>query len=286
MSLKSFMTGTHKASTLSKLTIIVTGYNKLNNIDTGNDISGNANAVSSNNSAGTTPGPTPAPANASPATKPTDKFAGGGWSIDDFRTLMHRYKCGMCRKNDHLWTSWDLFKNWKIDKKDTHPRPNDSDNQKTPKDENKSNKNKPTDNKSDSKGTTNKKVGSLAHVTTFCDDGSNVPQYTLDDDIHVIENTNPFAPLAPSPSPEPESVPPSQNVGKASHATHYIEPDTQVSVTKVCVFDHYIRMHMTNDVNNFINFTPGSNSWVSVGNHMLEVMGQGDTICKLHDKLV
>ena len=45
-------------------------------------------------------------------------------------------------------------------------------------------------------------------------------------------------------------------------------------------------MHMTNDVNNFINFTPGSNSWVSVGNHMLEVMGQGDTICKLHDKLV
>lgn len=283
----SFMTGTHKASNLTDLTTIVTSYNRLNNIEVGIEINaGKANAANSDN-VSTAPSP---PSTQQPTAKnasPIDKFASDGWTIDDFRTLMFKYKCGMCRKNDHIWTACDLFKNWKIDKKDSHPRPNENDNSNNDDTSNATEKNK-VENKNNP--TKQKKAGSTSHVS-YDSFPQVIPLYNIEDDPQVIESTNPFAPLASDDesvnefNSDPESIL-TDKVGSVAHTTHVIEFDTNSSPTVICVFDEYIRHHMTSEREHFLSVRPFQHTWIGVGNHILEVEGEGDVICLLHDKLV
>ena len=40
------------------------------------------------------------------------------------KQLMRKYKCHLCRVQDHLWPSCPHLKHWNIKKKPSHPRPN------------------------------------------------------------------------------------------------------------------------------------------------------------------
>ena len=232
----------------------------MNNIYPGTELSGSANAVStiSNTTSSPSPGPTAPPKNPSGL----DKYAGSDWSIDDFRTLMLKYKCGMCRKDDRVWTKCDIFKNWSMTKKDSHPRSeeNKSNSKANNEKSNSNDKAKSEKNKTDT--TETKKAGSSSHVS-FSTTVNSVPDYKINDDIKAIETANPFAPLrSPSVSPSPPDVDASEEsdltarAGTVTHTSFFIDDDSTPSDQLVFVFDEFTDYHMHHDSKFFLFYLP------------------------------
>ena len=176
----SFLSGVHSASTLTRLTQIVATYNKLNNIGAGSEYH-TANATNSSLSKEPSENKQDTSTN-KPNSLPLDKFSADGWKQEDAKTLMHKYKCFVCRTNAHLWSSKQcpLLRHWSIDKKKSHPShpsliksPSKTGNKDTKGDS----KVKDDDDKTKTKNV-QKKNGSVSFVTTRSSPPQ-VPEYDM-----------------------------------------------------------------------------------------------------------
>lgn len=127
--LEAFHVGNRSASSLREFTQILTKYDTRKGLLLShssapqNSIqpSGSANAISSQTSA-PTPAPNTFPVSSSAST--CDLRTDVGWSENMTKQLMRKYKCPLCRVQDHLWPNCPHLKHWDIKKNSSHPRPN------------------------------------------------------------------------------------------------------------------------------------------------------------------
>ena len=118
--IEAFHIGNRCASTLREFIQIVTKYDSRKNLLQSHSSlpqpspSGNANAVSSSSSSSV-----PAPA----ATPVCDPLTDVGWTDSMTKELLRKYKCCLCRTQDHMWPSCPHLKHWDIKKKSTNKSP-------------------------------------------------------------------------------------------------------------------------------------------------------------------
>lgn len=174
-----------------------------------------------------------------------------------------------------------------------------------PSQDSKSSGTKPNDTKTSSSNKSTsltKPAGSDNFVTTRTYASVTVPTYNLQDDANIVENTNPFAPLASPPSSPSQSVCEPEEVGHSTHVTSSVTFDDETCLgtakhatllnfepdlyTHKCIVDREIDQHVSPYYFAFYHFVESPSTIILPDGSEIESSGFGTLICEIEERLL
>ena len=211
----------------------------------------------------------------------TDKFSANGWTSEDGGALLTKFKCHICRNNEHTWPTCPHLVHWNINRKDCHPRKN-----------NQSNSDSGVTSGDKGSGDKGNKVGKSCAVTCTTPEDVFSPPDQTDEDITAddivdpasfnVENADPLAPLGHSEC--------SDTFSSAATGTHCLGKGFHIKDTVgygLCVVDSGASKHMTNYRAAFVTFRKTPDAYVEVATGaQAPCLGVGAAMFYVGDKLI